>query len=186
MNKAWGNLKNIGRGASIEQINSRDDIVRHCANLEHSNGIDNWTGIYNAEAGWAHSRKALEKWARLATKKGVLFISGRMGTMTGLDVDDAGKLRGIKTASGDVHTADRYVFCPGAASPSLLPDVLSKHLSSKCWVVAHLQLTREEVQRWQGIPVIDNLEMGYTFEPDPETGAYYMFNALRRILLTWG
>lgn len=155
----------------MEHINTLEDIIRHCPNLSKSSGIGTWKGIWNSEAGWAHSRKALEL-AELASEADVSFISGPMGTMTGLDIDLNGKLRGIKTASGDVHTADRYVFCPGAASPSLLPDVLSGHLSTKCWVVAHLQLTDEEVGRWKGIPVIDNLEMGYTFEPDPDTGMF--------------
>lgn len=95
-----------------------------------------------------------------------------MGTMTELEVDDYGSLRGIKTASGDVHIADRYIFCPGAAAPSLLPDILSEHLSPKCWAVAHLQLGHAEVRKWAGVPVIDNLEMGYTFEPDHETGEF--------------
>lgn len=99
---------------------------------------------------------------------GVKFVSGPRGTMTGLEVESSGSLTGIKVASGDVLRADRYILSTGAASPEVLPE-LSRELWSKCWTLGHVELTEEEVAQWKGVPVIDNFELGFTFEPDPET-----------------
>lgn len=90
--------------------------------------------------------------------------------MTSLEIDGTnGRLAGIKTKSGKIHTADRYILTAGAASPAVLPELLAPHLWSKCWTLAHIELTPEEIAHWKGIPVIDNRDLGFTFEPDPET-----------------
>ena len=102
---------------------------------------------------------------------GVKFVSGPQGTMVGLHVDNAERLQGIRVASGDVLHADRYILSAGAASPQVLPE-LSNELWSKCWALAHIELTEAEVAQWKGIPVVDNFELGFTFEPDPETSKW--------------
>lgn len=48
---------------------------------------------------------------------------------------------------------------------------------SKCWTLAHIELTEEEVKVFKGIPVVDNHELGFTFEPDPETRWMKICNA---------
>lgn len=131
-------------------------------------GIEHWKGLYNSLGGWTHARKALEKWAAEAEKAGVKFVSGPDGTMTGLELDDSGSMTGIRVVSGDVLKADHYILSTGAASPQLLPE-LSKQLWSKCWTLGHIQLTDEEAVEWKGVPVIDHYELGFMFEPDPDT-----------------
>jgi sarcosine oxidase / L-pipecolate oxidase len=106
---------------------------------------------------------------------GVKFVSGAEGTMTGLQVAN-GKLTGIKVASGKIHTAAQYILCTGAASPSLLPE-LSSQLWSKCWTLAHIELTEEEVAQYANMPVVDNHELGFFFEPDPKTEWIKICNA---------
>lgn len=151
-------------------MRGKDQIVRHVPKLQNSPKIGhNWKGLFNGQGGWAHARKALEKWGFEAQRMGVKFISGPKGTMTGLKLDErAGTLGGVMVASGDVLRADRYILSTGAASPQVLPE-LAKQLWSKCWTLAHIELTEEEVAQWRGIPVIDHFELGFTFEPDPET-----------------
>lgn len=102
---------------------------------------------------------------------GVKFVSGPRGTMTGLHLDGSGALDGIQVASGDMLRADRYILTTGAASPQVLPE-LANQLWSKCWSLAHVELTDEECAQWKGIPVISNFELGFCFEPDPETSEY--------------
>lgn len=42
-------------------------------------------------------------------------------------------------------------------------------LTSQCsWCFIHIKLTGEEAQEWKGMPVINNRELGYLFEPDIE------------------
>lgn len=103
------------------------------------------------------------------------FVSGPDGTMTGVDVSD-GKLTGIKVASGKTRKANQYILCTGAASPALLPE-LSPHLWSKCWTLAHIELTEDEAKEYQGMPVVDNHELGFFFEPDAKTRWIKICNA---------
>ncbi|KAH6972939.1 FAD dependent oxidoreductase [Ilyonectria sp. MPI-CAGE-AT-0026] len=110
----------------------------------------------------------MEKWGAEAQQLGVSFVSGPQGTMTGLQVDGSGALSGIRVASGDLLHADRYILSTGAASPEVLPE-LAQELWSKCWPLAHVELTEDELAEWKGIPVVDHFELGFTFEPDPET-----------------
>lgn len=86
------------------------------------------------------------------------------------------KLSGINVASGKTLTASRYVLCTGAASPALLPE-LSNKLWSKCWTLAHIELTDSEIEEFHGMPVVDNHELGFFFEPDPETKLIKICNA---------
>lgn len=88
----------------------------------------------------------------------------------------SGQLAGIRVASGKTHTASRYILCTGAASPLLLPELSSK-LWSKCWTLAHIELTPSELSKYRGMPVVDNHELGFTFEPDPETRLMKICNA---------
>jgi sarcosine oxidase/L-pipecolate oxidase len=153
-------------------IEGRDQIVKHCPQLAGAVNIEEWKGLWNAEAGWVHARKALEKLAAESERMGVKFVSGPGGTMTGLELDSKKALLGVKVASGEVIKADRYILSTGAASPGLLPGILSTQLWSKCWTLAHVALTDEEIEQWKRIPVVDNMELGFTFEPDPETSKH--------------
>lgn len=165
---SYENLTKAGQANGLEFVQGRDQITRHVPQLQKSLHLDNWKGLYNRQGGWVHARKALEKWAAKAQQLGVRFISGPQGTMTGLSIDAQGCFTGIKVASGDIIRADQYVLSTGAASPEVLPE-LSEQLWSKCWTLSHIELTEEEVAEWKGIPVIDHFELGFTFEPDPET-----------------
>ncbi|KAI8309354.1 hypothetical protein K4K61_001813 [Colletotrichum sp. SAR11_59] len=153
---------------ALEFVESKDQIIKLVPQLANAHGIEDWKGLWNSQGGWAHSRKSLEKWGKEALDLGVKFISGARGTMTGLHLDGSGRLDGIKVASGDIVRGDRYILCTGAASPEVLPE-LSQELWTKCWTLGHVELTEEEVSQWKGIPVVDNFELGFTFEPDPET-----------------
>ncbi|KAM0346296.1 hypothetical protein ACHAPU_005726 [Fusarium lateritium] len=168
LQNSYDNLKREGQAGKLELISGREQIVKHVPQLKNAVGIENWKGLYSSLGGWTHSRKALEKWAAEAQNMGVKFVSGDVGTMTGLNLDASGSLTGIGVASGEILRADHYILSTGAASPQLLPE-LSKQLWSKCWTLAHIQLTDEEAEEWKGIPVIVNFELGFMFEPDLDT-----------------
>ncbi|CCF37137.1 FAD dependent oxidoreductase [Colletotrichum higginsianum] len=168
LKESYENLKKAGQAGSLELVEGKEQIAKHVPQLRDADGIENWKGLWNSQGGWAHAKKSLEKWGREAQDMGVRFVSGPGGTMVGLKVDGTGKLDGISVASGDIVRADRYILCTGAASPEVLPE-LSREMWTKCWSLAHVELSDEEVAQWKGIPVVDNFELGFTFEPDPET-----------------
>ncbi|GJC83525.1 L-saccharopine oxidase [Colletotrichum liriopes] len=168
LKESYENLRKAGQAGSLELVEGKEQIAKHVPQLRNADGIEKWKGLWNSQGGWAHAKKSLEKWGQEALDMGVKFISGPEGTMTGLNLDSSGNLDGIKVASGDVVHADRYILCTGAASPAVLPE-LSREMWTKCWSLAHIELNDDEVAQWKGIPVVDNFELGFTFEPDPET-----------------
>ncbi|KAK2028585.1 FAD dependent oxidoreductase [Colletotrichum zoysiae] len=168
LKESYENLRKAGQAGSLELVEGKEQIAKHVPQLRNANGIDKWKGLWNSQGGWAHAKKSLEKWGQEALEMGVEFVSGPEGTMTGLSTDGSGNLVGIQVASGGVVSADRYILCTGAASPAVLPE-LSREMWTKCWSLAHIELTDEEIAQWRGIPVVDNFELGFTFEPDPET-----------------
>ncbi|KAH7140280.1 FAD dependent oxidoreductase [Dactylonectria estremocensis] len=168
LRESYENLSKVGQADKIEFVQGKEQILRYVPQLRDTPGVENWKGAFNSQGGWAHARKALEKWGVEAQKMGVKFVSGPQGTMTGVQVDSSGTLAGICVASGEVLHADRYILSTGAASPEVLPE-LANELWSKCWPLAHVELTEDEIAQWKGIPVLDHFEFGFTFEPDPET-----------------
>ncbi|KAE8448732.1 hypothetical protein EG329_008947 [Mollisiaceae sp. DMI_Dod_QoI] len=158
-----------------EFVETPEDLIRHVPQLKHARDISNWKGLWNKQAGWAHAHDALKLLAEKAQELGVKFISGLDGTMTSLQVSHR-KLTGINVASGKTLTANQYILCTGAASPALLPE-LSTQLWSKCWTLAHIALTEEEALEYQNMPVVDNHELGFFFEPDAKTRWIKICNA---------
>lgn len=39
---------------------------------------------------------------------------------------------------------------------------------ARSWCFIHIKLTPEEAEQWRNMPVINNRELGYMFEPDAE------------------
>ncbi|RDW59915.1 FAD dependent oxidoreductase-3 [Coleophoma cylindrospora] len=175
LRKSYENLKNNNGIAGVDFVDTPEDLIRYVPQLKSARDLSNWKGLWNKQAGWAHAHDAMKLLGDEARKLGVKFVSGAQGTMTSLDVSDK-KLNGIKVASGNTIKASQYILCTGAASPALLPE-LSPHLWSKCWTLAHIELTETEVEEYRNMPVVDNHELGFFFEPDPKTRWLKICNA---------
>ncbi|KAI9736313.1 MAG: hypothetical protein M1834_001199 [Cirrosporium novae-zelandiae] len=177
LRQSYQNLIEKHGASGIEMVETPEDIIRHVPQLKDTKTLSNWKGLWNQHAGWAHASKAMEKVASEAQKLGVTFVSGPDGEMVSLETTTSpNKITGIKTASGKIWTASHYILCTGAASPALLPE-LSPQLWSKCWTAAHISLTPSELSQFQNMPVVDNHELGFFFEPDPETSLLKICNA---------
>ncbi|OBT68206.1 hypothetical protein VE03_02381 [Pseudogymnoascus sp. 23342-1-I1] len=175
LKQSYANLTKNNQTSGIEFVETREDLIRYVPTLKYAKDISSWKGLWNKQAGWAHAHDALKKLADESKKLGVKFVAGAEGTMTGLEVCN-GKLEGIRVASGKVHRAAQYILCTGAASPALLPE-LSGQLWSKCWTLAHIELTEDEMAEYRNMPVVDNHELGFFFEPDPKTRWIKLCNA---------
>ncbi|TIA30876.1 putative sarcosine oxidase, partial [Aureobasidium pullulans] len=166
LKKSYENLKKKGQAHNIDFVSGKDEIVRYVPQLKNARNIDNWKGLWNKQAGWAHAANAIKKVADEAAKMGVKFISGPSGEMVGLETE-GDKVTGIKVKSGEIHHADKYILSTGAASPALLPE-LHTELWSKCWTYGLLELTEEEAAQFRNMPVVLNHELGFFFEPSRE------------------
>ncbi|KAL1305748.1 hypothetical protein AAFC00_007329 [Neodothiora populina] len=176
LRKSYENLKKEGQvEGNVEFVEGKDEIVKFVPQLSNAKGLQTWKGLWNRQAGWAHAKNALTKMGTEAQKLGVEFVSGPGGTMTRLRTE-GDRVVGVEVASGEVLTANRYILCTGAASPALLPE-LSKELWSKCWTLGHIELTEEEAKQFKGMPIVDNHELGFMFEPDEENRWIKICNA---------
>ncbi|THW95618.1 oxygen oxidoreductase [Aureobasidium pullulans] len=136
--------------------------------------LSGFSGYFNRLAGYAHSSDALHgAWLHLASV-GVKFVLGESaGKATEvlyetLPSSSYPRVVGIRTADGKVHQAKTTIVAMGAHAASLVPS-LGKFAMARCWSVAHVQLTKSECDLLRGIPTTNVRDLGFFFEPDPET-----------------
>lgn len=172
MRTSYENLVREGQGEGVVFLEGREMVLEFVPQLAlaGAEGLESWCGIWNPAAGWAHARNALVKVGEEAAKLGVKFTSGAGGTMTDFETEElegrkGKKITGVRVAGGEVLRADRYILATGAASPALLPE-LSTELWSKCWTLAHIELTEAEATEFKNMPVVYSHELGFCFEPD--------------------
>ena len=133
--------------------------------------VSGYSGYFNRHAGYAHSSNAMKGIYRHLTTRGVKFVLGDQGKVDELVYEQKGGRRtctGIKTADRTFHAAQKVICCLGAFQAELLPQIASS-VMAKSWSVAHVQLTQDEVDLLRGIPVLNVRDLGFFFEPDPET-----------------
>ncbi|KAH0398555.1 oxygen oxidoreductase, partial [Aureobasidium melanogenum] len=141
---------------------------------QFSGPLNGFQGYFNRLAGYAHSSNALHGiWLHLAAN-GVKFILGdRAGKVQDLlydsDSPSAGRrCIGVRTADGKIHHSKTTICALGAHAASLIPS-LGRFTMARCWSVAHVQLTVSEVDLLRGLPTTNVRDLGFFFEPDPET-----------------
>ncbi|PYH84750.1 sarcosine oxidase [Aspergillus uvarum CBS 121591] len=135
--------------------------------------LPGWKGYFNPFAGYAHSANALRAVYEAAAAVGVKFFLGPdRGTITTLlrgGVATApGKVTGVRTQSGQVHSCRLVIVAIGAAAGTLLPEI-GTQVVAKSWSIGHVRLTDDETSALRGIPVTYARDLGFLFEPDPAT-----------------
>nr|POF01400.1 l-saccharopine oxidase [Quercus suber] len=135
---------------------------------QYSGPLTGFKGYYNRTAGYAHSSHALKTLWEHCASHGVKF---KLGEEAGKVIDlvrSGAKVTSIKTADGKTHATDLVICALGAHGASLIP-ALGKFVVARSWSVAHVQLTQEESDFLRGIPTTNVRDLGFFFEPDPET-----------------
>ena len=126
-------------------------------------------GYCNRSAGWADATKGVVHYRNLCIDKGVSFISGARGTVTGFDKDVQGKIVAVQTASGHRWEGEHFILAAGAWSNRLMPMHNSTLATGQ--VLGYIKLTLEEMQRLKDMPIYINSETGwFVFPPHEETG----------------
>jgi sarcosine oxidase/L-pipecolate oxidase len=135
---------------------------------QYSGPLTGFKGYFNRLAGYAHSADTLKGLWEHCASRGVRFVLGEeAGRVERLVYQDR-KCTGVATADGKTHQAELVICALGAHGASLLPD-LGKFVVGRCWSVAHVQLSEEEVNFLRGIPTTNVRDLGFFFEPDPKT-----------------
>lgn len=127
-----------------------------------------WRGFYaRSGVGWAQARDALVAAARDAQRLGVRFVTGTQGKVITL-IFENNDVRGAVTADGKMWRAEQTFLCAGANADQFLD--FKQQLRPTAWTLVHITLTPEETELYKNIPVIFNIEKGFFFEPDSESG----------------
>ncbi|GAA6048760.1 hypothetical protein JCM3770_003947 [Rhodotorula araucariae] len=152
------------RGVEFELLESPEAFRSKAAFL--TGEMKGWRGVYNPKAGWTHARDSLQALTDDCKARGVKFISGGKGAVKTLTKSSDGKHTVVETEDGSVYNAEHVILAAGAWIDSLLDT--KGQLLAKCWCYAHITLTEEEAKAYRDMPVINNRELGYCFEPDVE------------------
>ena len=127
-----------------------------------------WKGGFKKDgAGWVFARGAMESAYREASNMGVEFITGDMGAVTKLIIEN-GEVTGAEIKNGTQYLAATTVLAAGAQAPSLFD--FKDQLRSTAWTLAHIKMTSEECKLYKNLPVLFNIESGFFMEPDEQKG----------------
>ncbi|CAM1509730.1 Fc.00g000650.m01.CDS01 [Cosmosporella sp. VM-42] len=149
----------------------REDNIRDLYWQYSKSTLPGWHGYLNRYDGYAHSGNALRAVYKASMAQGVRFFLGDEGSVAEVIYEktpDGRNSVGIKTKGGRFHPAKLVIIAAGAAAARLVPEV-GKQLVAKSWSVAHVHLTDDETSALRGIPVTYARDLGFFFEPDPET-----------------
>lgn len=153
----------------VVPLKNINDIRQACWQLDGP--LTGWNGYLNRFDGYAHSGNALAAVYRVAQAAGVRFYLGEHGAVDEVvyvSTLHGRKSSGIRTKDGKFHPSSLVIVAAGGAVGRLVPE-LGKKVVAKSWSVAHVHLTDEETSALRGIPITYARDLGFLFEPDPET-----------------
>lgn len=127
---------------------------------------------WNPEAGWCDAAAATASLMKAALDRGVRYI---VGDVAELCLDD-GKVSGVRTSKGDLHTADKMVLATGAwTSTTLSPvedvlkipevDRVEAQAQAAGVAVAHFKMSATEMESLSEMPVVVYGEHGEVIPP---------------------
>ena len=100
--------------------------------------------------------------ATAARAHGVQYITGDSGWVQRLLFNDIGTCIGVLSKSGEVHLADTIILCSGASTAALINAKDEIVARSHC--VGVIQLTPQEMKKYQNLPIVDNFEQGESLQ----------------------
>lgn len=107
---------------------------------------------------WVPSGEALLRLALAAQANGVSYVHGISGQAIKLLYDDSDRCIGVLSGDGTAHLADVVLVAAGAQTGALI-DV-ENELVARSMCVATIQLTPEEVKKYENLPMVTHFEEG--------------------------
>ena len=140
---------------SYALLKRRGHPVERLTAIDRATAFPEWSaehypdGYISHRAGWAESGKVLARIAGEVRTAGVTLIEG---TSFHRLVQSRGRTTGLRTTSGDTHSADVILVAAGAWTPALLP-----HLHAVMWAtgqpVVHVEAGQNPRWRPPAFPV---------------------------------
>lgn len=156
-------------GLPYERLNSAKQAKDLFPQLSGPLFQPDFYGYCNRSAGWADAAKGVLFFRDRCVERGISFISGAMGTVTGFEKDDWGNITAVKTASRETVRGDRFVLAAGAWSNKLV-NMYNGSLATG-QVLGYIKLSPTELARLKDMPIYIDMESGwFVFPPHGETG----------------
>lgn len=152
----------VRNGVVFEKLDRPEDFRAKAAVMDGP--MEGWRGVFNPKAGWTHSHDALKAVYEDCLRLGVTFVFGAPGAAKSLIQTQSGMVSGIISEDGTHYYADKVILACGAWLDSIIDT--KGQILAKCWCLVHIKLSQEEAEQWRNMPVINNRELGYLFEPD--------------------
>ena len=112
----------------------------------------------NPQSGWGHARRAMDMVCEKVREAGVNIVGEEVLSLAYGEKSGKRDVVGINTASG-THKAEKVILAAGSWSAKFVPEIASDLLATG-QVVAHIQLSPEEAQRYAGVPVVFRMDSG--------------------------
>ncbi|GAA5937135.1 hypothetical protein JCM10213_007145 [Rhodosporidiobolus nylandii] len=133
------------RGIAFETLETAEQFRAKAPFLDGE--MKGWRGVYNPKGGWTHALDSLQALTDDCKKRGVKFVSGASGAVARFKPSADGKNTTVFAEDGTEYRPDRVVLAAGA------------------WIDSLIDTKGQLLAKWN-MPVINNRELGYMFEPD--------------------
>lgn len=151
-------LKRLGAAQRIVEVNTPEQAGLIAKEFKQNNLPSSFNATFNYDCGVGLSSDSLKAVYNEVKKRGVEFIFGDSGYVTGISSHQ------VKVKSGDVYKAKKIIVTAGAGTGLIVPlDNQTKVFGS---FVTHVKLTNDEYNRYKDMPIFFSAEYGYFFPPD--------------------
>ncbi|KAI0090734.1 FAD dependent oxidoreductase [Irpex rosettiformis] len=158
----------VALGVRLKDLKTPEEIKSIFPPGVKTASFEGASGYINYDGGWAFASQGVAVLLERVKKLGAVVYPGK-GASDLIKAED-GTTKGVKTTDGSSYDADLVVIASGSWTPSTFPKL---NLYDKCLatgqVLATIQLTPEEAERYRNTPVILSFESGfYSFPPNAD------------------
>jgi len=115
------NFKELGVEADLKSVPVEEAKKLYNGLFNDADYTDVKEVLVNRSSGYADAKEALQAGVQAAVDLGVKYVQAHVVAVE-FDGHDKGNCKGVRTASGDVITADKVILSTGSYTPKLLID----------------------------------------------------------------
>ncbi|KAM0752595.1 FAD dependent oxidoreductase [Meredithblackwellia eburnea MCA 4105] len=132
--------------------------------------LDGHLAYFNEVGGWAFARQAVVDLISHLRTLGVQFQQGTVSSLIHKDKNGIKDITGVECSDGKTYEGDLVILTVGSWTPVLVRELgKNENLVPTGQVLATIQLTDEEAERYRKVPVVLDLSTGfYCFPPNED------------------
>ncbi|RMZ84508.1 hypothetical protein DV737_g1141, partial [Chaetothyriales sp. CBS 132003] len=158
-----------GESLPWQRLENKEHMKRVFPTITGPSTGDNFYGYCNFSAGWADAQLAIAVFRDRCLERGVSFVSGLRGTVSGFQVDPSTKrITAVETEAGNTMSGDMFILAAGAWTSRLVSMYNSTLATGQ--VLGFIKLTEVEMKKYRDLPICINFTTGwFCFPPHPDS-----------------